>query len=156
MISSLIIAFLFLQTPNFPDLPSPTPFSTPTANPTSSAVSTTVSIPQNQILNQLSTVEAESQAIATQVIVANGQLYYRGAPVLPNEDGAQLWSFWKWLSGTGAYSLFGVFQPIMIHLGALVLLALIGLFLYFSQLVISLIIKFSLWLWDTIGKMIPG
>lgn len=154
MIKLLLIFFLqfpILQPPiDWPDLQSPTPYMTATPNPTAIAATQTAVMPQAQMLNELSTVEGQVQALPTTIAAANGQIYYQGRPILPDEGGEQLWSYFKWASSTSGAAIFGPFQPVLLHLSILVLLALIGLLIFFLQIIISLIIKFVMWIFGII------
>lgn len=155
-LSQLLLIF-FLQSQIFPiqppidwpDLESPTPYQTPTIDPTAAAAATVV-LPQQEMLNELATVEGQVQALPTTIAAANGQIYYQGMPILPDEGGGQLWSYFKWASSTSGAAIFGPFQPVLIHLSVLILLALIGLLVFFLQIIISLIIKFVMWIFGLI------
>ena len=154
-----ILLQIDFNTPTWPDLNSPTPFVTPTPNATSSVGmddAPTVEVPQNDMLNNLSTVEARVNVMPTAIVANGSQLYWQGRPVLPDTSGsATTWTYFKWLTSSAGYSVFGPFQPIMIHLGILVSLAILSLIIYYGQLFIQTVFEFVWWVVRTILRFIP-
>lgn len=109
------------------------------------------------LLERLSTTEAQLQIQATQVRVNDDQIYWNGRPLLPSS--AELptsFGYIRWMVSSGGYSLFGVFQPIVISLGILLTIAVLSILIHYGQIIISLVYRFVMSVINTVIRLIPG
>lgn len=147
-----IPTFAQLPTPNFPDLPTPTAWASPTpigANETQTNPITD----QTSSLDNISTAQAEAAAMPTQIAAANGQLYWEGQPLLPNENGAVFWGYVKYLTSSNSYRVFGQMGIIVTHLGIILTGALAIVSIFFSVMLIVTIFKIVRFIFDFITGM---
>jgi len=109
------------------------------------------------LLEQLSTTEAELQIQATQVSVNGDQIYWSNRPLLPSSDELPgVFGHIRWMVSSGGYSLFGVFQPIVISLGVLLTIAVLSILIHYGQILISLVYRFVMSVINTVIRLIPG
>jgi len=166
--------FIFLMqlipTPIWPDLDTPTPYMTITPAPTSTVFASptgfvtntpfptevvTVEVPDDALYNNLSTSEAELTGLSNTVSTTDNQIFWNGNPILPDEDGASIFGYLKWLVSTGSESLFGPFAPIALHIGILLSLAFLSLVVYFSKMIATALFRGVSWVINSILKFIP-
>lgn len=133
-----------------PNLNVPTPFQTPTAETIG------MYVPESDLLNDLSTLQANVNYIPTQIAVQGNQVYYQGRPMLPNNsNNGLIFGYIKWTTTSASYSLTGPLSPIVIHLGIFIVLSLAFLIFYYVRLIIVSLWRFIWWLIDIILRLIP-
>jgi hypothetical protein len=168
MIYVMILLMQLIPTPVWPDLTNPTPYVTTTPAPTMTSFITptspvtntpsgisTVEIPENALLDNLSTSESELIELSSSVDASGDQIYWNGNPVLPNENGSGVFGYIKWLTSTSGETFFGPFAPIMFHLGILFSLIMLSLFIYFTPIIIRAAIRVVSWIVDNVLQFIP-
>lgn len=142
-------ALLFQQ-----DLPLPalTPIPSPTPIPTATPMNLvgTAQVPTDQIYNYLATAQAN-------VAQAPEDLRNPGVPVVPAEDGSEIFGYVKWITSTNVGAeVFGPFGVIPSHIGALILLMVVLVSVYLLVYLIGFILRFVNWLIGKILDIIPG
>lgn len=144
-----ILLQLSLPTIAFAPISSATPYVT--ATPVAAPV-----ISPNSALNQIQTLQAQVNALPTQIAVQNNQIYMNGRPLLPkNEDMPAIFGYGKWALSSASYSLTGPLAPITIHVGIFVFLAIASLLFKWATMAIVFIYRATWWLIDKILRLIP-
>lgn len=122
----------------FEPVRSPTPI--PTSEPIDLVATHGADLPFNDAINYLATANANVED-------APEDLTNPGVAVLPQENGNQIFSYAKWLiSPTAANEVFGPFGTLAVHLGAAIALVIFLAIVYFLIFVISLLIRFVIWI----------
>jgi len=166
----IVIAQILIPTPDWPDLQSPTPYMTTTPVPSATLLATptvistntpypteavTLAVPQDEVMNNLSTAQANLDDLQNSVQVSGEQVYVEGNPVLSNQDDTLVFGYIKWLISTGNESISGPFAPITWTLSILVLLAILSLIMFGVRQVVSLLFRVGWWIISTVLKFIP-
>lgn len=122
---------------SFEAIPSPTPVPSASA-PTFAA---TLDLPTGPIYGFLATADANlSQAPAD--ITSNG-----GLPVLPNQNGYQLFAYIKWLiSPSSAAEIAGPFSDLIIHFAAFIGLSIFMSTVYVFIFIARILLRFVVWI----------
>lgn len=131
----------------FPIVNSPTPI----ASSTPFNIDITPTLPTNNVIDYIATVRAQVE-LAPDDPSAPG-----GLPVLPQEDGGELFRYAKWvLSPNVAYEVFGAqLGDVVGDVRAAVIMILISTLIYFIIFVIVYIVRFVVWLISKIREMLP-
>ncbi|MCA9340646.1 MAG: hypothetical protein KDA17_07045 [Candidatus Saccharibacteria bacterium] len=154
----ILIALLFIAqsnypTPDFPDIPTATPFGTPVPGEEHSNPLDPETMQENVERSQSGVIE-----LATSAAIYNNQLYIDGSPVLPDTSGAVTsWSYFKFMTSSAGYSLFGAFSPVMAHIAIILSIAMVSLTVYalvrvaaFLFEVVSALVNWILKLWGAL------
>jgi hypothetical protein len=145
-----VIAVIFrlwfqLPIPTLVPIPSPTPVPTiveVTLEATPEAV-------LNEVYDSLATTERSLRDLPD-------QLNNPGAPLLPNEGGATVFSYAKWLlSPTTADELFGFLSPTMVHVSGMVLITVVFSAVYLVIFIARFVIRFIVWIVRHIRMLLP-
>lgn len=136
----------YINQPIFPEIASPTPIAT--ATPLN--LMGTAQVPSDQIYNYLATAQAN-------VVQAPEDLRNPGVPVVPAEDGSEIFGYVKWITSANVGAeVFGPFGVIPSHIGALILLLVVLVSVYLLVYLIGFILRFVNWLISRILDIIPG
>ncbi|MCK6577277.1 MAG: hypothetical protein L6Q98_04135 [Anaerolineae bacterium] len=126
----------------------PSPTAIPTVTPV--GIDLTPTLPTSNVIDYIATVRA-------QVELAPDDLSNPGLPILPQEDGGELFRYAKWLlSPQIAYEVFGSqFGDIIGDIRTGVILVLVMALVYFIIFVIVYIVRFVVWLISKIRALLP-
>lgn len=146
MIVALVAAVFFsLPVPTFPPIPSPTPI--PTSAPIQ--LQATVDVPTNHMYDFLATAEGNLQS-------APEDISNPGVPILPNQDGSQIFGYAKWLlSSSTAEELFGPFGTPVLHISAMISLVIFLAIIYFIVFLVSYILRFVIRIVQAVLELLP-
>lgn len=135
-----------LPLPALTPIPSPTPIAT--ATPMN--LQGTVNAPTDLVYNYLATTESSLNEVPT-------DLRNPGMPVVPAEDGSELFGYIKWITSANiGDEVFGPFGVIPAHIGALLLMMIVLVSVYLIVHFIGYILRFVNWLIGKILDIIPG
>lgn len=135
---ALLIVAQGYTTPDWPELPTATPYGTLEPGATRENP-----IDEQQIQENIDRSQAGIIELATSAAVYQNQIYVDGSPVLPDTSGAVTsWSYFKWMTSSAGYSLFGGFAPVFGHVAVIMSVSVIALLIFILVRVAVFFIEF--------------